>query len=184
MTGELVAPTLSVQTNSTTDDIPILLKNPDGSARGRFFYHPGTGRMILRKYDDSSSIESDIWFSGDEFKYRSGDASYNVWHEGKLRWNNGTLEYNDGGTWKPVSGVKSVQRGYTSIPRDSSGTLNVTISAVNVDKSYILLPSMLNWGGSSRVITAEIVDSTTINIYYDSSSNNTSPLRWQVVENY
>lgn len=91
-----------------------------------------------------------------------------------------------------ISVIKSVQRGTVSISSSSSSTYNVTISAVNINKSFLIINGE-NSTGDSGVATpcnasGEIKNSTTL--LFTPTYKDNSPveygysLRWQVVEFY
>ena len=100
-----------------------------------------------------------------------------------FRLNGGVLQYHDGSGWKPVGGVKKVQRGSASVG-GSSTTVNVTIAAVNLDKSFVVLSSYgaANTNNMAR-IGATLVDEMTLQLS-STNSNQDMLVNWQVVESY
>lgn len=82
--------------------------------------------------------------------------------------------------------VKSVQRG--TVSSGSSATINITISAVDVNKSIVLCyASNTTTSGASgnRAANCKLVDATTIMLYSTHSTNITYPdYNWQVIEFY
>src|SRR5690606_20262304 len=88
--------------------VPILAKRTDNS--DAVIAHMGDDD-ILDLGSVGSPLNIQVLWSSD-ILLNSG-AGF-IWDSRKLRWNNGVLEYNDGGTWRPVGGVKSVQRGTTA----------------------------------------------------------------------
>lgn len=91
-----------------------------------------------------------------------------------------------------ISVVKSVQRGTVSISASSSNTYNVTISAVNTNKSFLIINGENSTGNSGAATpcnaSGEIKNSTTL--LFTPTYKDNSPveygysLRWQVVEFY
>lgn len=91
-----------------------------------------------------------------------------------------------------ISVVKSVQRGTVNISSSSSSTYNVTISAVNINKSFLIINGENSTGNSGAATpynaSGEIKNSTTL--LFTPTYKDNSPveyrynLRWQVVEFY
>ena len=91
-----------------------------------------------------------------------------------------------------ISVVKSVQRGTVNISSSSSSTYNVTISAVNINKSFLIINGENSTGSSGAATpynaSGEIKNSTTL--LFTPTYKDNSPveyeysLRWQVVEFY
>lgn len=101
----------------------------------------------------------------------------------QTRVNNGQLEFFDGGAWKTVGGIKSVQRGLTNFYGGLS--IDVTISQVNMDKSFILVNQ--SPGAIGSLARAELTSSTNIKlsiISFYSPNADLYPVSWQVVEFY
>lgn len=108
-------------------------------------------------------------------------ASGQIWHTGMLRNNAGALELYYGGSWTPVGGVKSVQRGV-------SGAGDVTISAVNMNKSFVIATVRTGYVGTSNapataMATAQLTSSTNLHIQCDGTFSSVT-VEWQVVESY
>ncbi|MEI7027913.1 pyocin knob domain-containing protein [Paenibacillus sp. y28] len=94
----------------------------------------------------------------------------------QIRDNNGVLEFYSGGVWKPVGGVKSVQRGIINTSNGYTYT-DVSIKAVNVDKASVnplSFGSAFNW---------ELIGSTVLRIYHGAAVSSTT-LRWEIIEYY
>lgn len=91
-----------------------------------------------------------------------------------------------------ISVVKSVQRGTVNISSSSSSTYNVTISAVNINKSFLIINGENSTGSSGAATpynaSGEIKNSTAL--LFTPTYKDNSPveygysLRWQVVEFY
>lgn len=91
-----------------------------------------------------------------------------------------------------ISVIKSVQRGTVNISSSSSSTYNVTISAVNINKSFLIINGENSTGSSGAATpynaSGEIKNSTTL--LFTPTYKDNSPveygysLRWQVVEFY
>lgn len=80
-------------------------------------------------------------------------------------------------------GIKSIQRGITTV--DASSTLNITVSAVNMGKSLLLIDKYQIIGGGSTATTGGTVSSLTssTNIQVVNSSASGGVLfSWQLVE--
>ncbi|MCR8636193.1 hypothetical protein [Paenibacillus radicis (ex Xue et al. 2023)] len=108
-----------------------------------------------------------------------GNVAYKLWTEQLLRNNgNGTLEWNDSGTWKAVGGVKLVQRGMVGV----GGTVDVTITAVNMNKSYLTFPNLRKPQNGELEIYAYLLNSTTVRIVMAGAVGAT--VSWEVVESY
>lgn len=125
---------------------------------------------------------------GTYFRFNGND----VWHRGELRWNsNGYLEYNDGGTWRPVAGIKRVQRGIAQVTasNSSSATVDVTISSVNMNKSFVNVSSTghgnTNDGVATATVRARLTSSNNLELYYTPPQlNGTALVSWEVIEFY
>jgi hypothetical protein len=93
------------------------------------------------------------------------------------------LEFFDAGTWKAVGGVKNVQRGVASGPNDgSSSTYNVTISTVNLSKSFLTFSAVFPSGTTAAGVRVRLTSSTNIEVY--SNGNNGAIVAYEVVESY
>ena len=81
-----------------------------------------------------------------------------------------------------VIGIKSIQRGYSSVVVSGNSTATITLSSsVTPAKCAVLIqPRVL--GG--RTLSLDITDSTTITITNGQSGNTTLRVEWQVVEFY
>lgn len=104
-----------------------------------------------------------------------------IWHAGnapQTRLNNGVFEVNNGG-WKPVGGVKSVQRGNVRVSID---TTNVTISSVNRAKSMSNLLTFASGEGSSTNYGLTLTSNTNLRINRWGSS--AAEVYWEVIEYY
>ena len=101
----------------------------------------------------------------------------------QFRMNAGVVEYNDGGGWKPVGGVKSVQRGEATIA-EFNQTINVTISPVNLNKAFVNLNFVI--GDSSVTLNAMLTSATNLRINKAGSQRFSSPygVAWEVIEFY
>lgn len=101
---------------------------------------------------------------------------------GLFRNNGGTAEFFDhaSGGWKPVGGIKSVQRGQTRVV---GGQLDVTISAVNPNKSFITTNFIATGGYQKRVWLS---NSTTLSFESTGSESQSAAynVAWEVVESY
>ena len=90
-----------------------------------------------------------------------------------------------------ASGVKSVQsifaypKGSLTGDYGSSRAVNITISSVDVSKSFILYPhnTRLNSGsGTVYAVTAKFINSTTVQLCPLTTDTNITSLRFQVIE--
>lgn len=111
-----------------------------------------------------------------------------IWHDGndgagsgldadkiqgtQMRFTSGYAEWNDGGTWKAVGGVKSVQRGSIA---SINGVQSVTLSAVVMAKSFVTL---LTSAGTIKAY-AKLTTTTNLEITTDAGGTDVS---WEVVE--
>lgn len=113
-----------------------------------------------------------------------GATDYTMWATDKLRNNSGVLEFYDSGTWKAVGGVKNVQRGLATLPADTTTTLNVTISAVNLSKSFVTISQ----NGSSNSALAQFAYgrlTSTTNLEITRATNSiVTNVAWEVIESY
>ena len=139
-------------------------------------YRPNTGYLYLEGRDASNAAR-------DLTLLINGSA---VWDRSALRTSSGYLEWNDGGTWKAVGGVKSVQRNVSTIAGAGSGSstpviTDVTISDVNVNKAQLNITSPAIFGDGSY-ISAQLINSTTIR--FTSLAHNARPVAWEVIEHY
>lgn len=108
---------------------------------------------------------------------------YAIWHAGntpQIRNNAGVLEFLSGGVWKPVGGIKSVQRGLTNVA--NSATTNVTISSVNMNKAYANLLNNNGDGGAYYHRYIRLTSATNLEIYNGEPS--TRIISWEVIEFY
>lgn len=115
-----------------------------------------------------------------------------IWTENMLRINAGVLEFIDGGVWKPVSAVKGVQRG-TAVLGTNSVNMTVTISTVNLSKSFVIHSNESNTAGNNdaasminkTAIRAQLTDASTIT-FSRNGVNSYGPINidWQVIEYY
>lgn len=81
------------------------------------------------------------------------------------------------------SGVKSVQRGSATL--SSVGSLNVTIAAVNLSKSYLVMNSGGGGGATAAdqvMVTGKLNTATQLS-FYRPTSTGTAIVQWEVVEN-
>jgi len=108
-----------------------------------------------------------------------------VWSENnnpQLRVNNGALEFLDEGVWKGVGGVRKVQRGYTQMPL--ADELNISISSVNLNKSFITLSHITDSGTVSQSLVAGYLTSSTNLRIVRLGSWALMRIAWEVVEGY
>lgn len=179
-----------------TVNSPLIVNPQDGSNEGGEIKLKTTGSFVgdgvVDKYQDNIRLfvtggnilsvpkTSDVNING-----------YKVWHAGNngvgsgldadmvdginFRINAGMLEFFDGTGWKGV-GIKNVQRGVSAV--GASNTVNITISAVNLSKSYICVNGTIN-GGSGPL--ANLTSPSNIQV---SNSNVGYPLSvgWEVIE--
>jgi len=112
-----------------------------------------------------------------------GTNKYKLWDERDLRVNDGVLEFFDGGVWKPVGGVKSVQRGEATI-ESGNQTINITISPVNPNKAFVNLNFVIADG--SMTLNAMLTSTTNLRINKAGTSQLSSPtgVAWEVIEFY
>lgn len=85
-------------------------------------------------------------------------------------------------------GVKSpVQRGLTTANLNTTA-LNVTISAVDVNKSFLVVNQVLGTNGASAVTSASVCFTSATNVQIVNSHGDGSGqapiVAWEVVENY
>lgn len=118
------------------------------------------------------------------------DPHPQYWGTSKLRDNGGQLEFFTGGVWKPVGGIKSVQRGSTGYQGNlAHNTIqDFTISAVDLSKSYVIFNSMSVMTQQSN-ITVQLLNATTVRITYTNWTGPPGPasfypIYWQVIESY
>lgn len=83
-------------------------------------------------------------------------------------------------------GIKSVQRGVES-SFDLSGTKEISISEVDVDKTFINIINLVgaSFGSSASVIILTLKDSTTLELKSDSKQawgKDFGSLSWEVIE--
>ena len=107
-----------------------------------------------------------------------------IWTTAALRWNSGRLEYNDGGTWKPVGGIKSIQRGRTFTGTSGNTTTDVTIAAVDPNKCEIFLPFIAWDPDYDGEISAELISPTVLRLYHPNTTFISLMIGWQVTEHY
>jgi hypothetical protein len=117
-------------------------------------------------------------------------GSNDVFHAGntpQTRVSNGQLEYLDGGVWKPVAAIKSVQRGISTMALGSS-TVNVTISSINTAKSKVETSETgYSHDGHSYVTAAvrsRLTSATNLELYGLSMNTGgaASQVAWEVIE--
>ncbi|MDF2934959.1 MAG: hypothetical protein K0Q90_332 [Paenibacillaceae bacterium] len=102
-----------------------------------------------------------------------------------LRNNDGVLEYLQGGVWRPMGGIKSVQRGVTAISYTSTfATTNVTISAVDLTKSFLSLSTIADGGGQLKV-DVTLTSSTNLAIsHVNNAGSGSARIAWEIVQYY
>lgn len=104
----------------------------------------------------------------------------------KFQTNAGAVEYNDGTGWKPVGGVKNVQRGVTANTLNVNGTpsvVNVTIAAVNISKSSVVLLT----DGNQFSVTTQLRLTSATNLEIVTTTTTASGainISWEIVESY
>lgn len=102
-------------------------------------------------------------------------------------WNDGSWN-----AWRGIGGVKNVQRGSTGVTRNpnvSTTVTNVTISSVDMAKSFITVSFGAYINTTSRWVRARLSSSTNLEItlYHENSAipaDTNSVVSWEVVENY
>lgn len=134
----------------------------------RIFENGGTARGVFVNLSDAP-----------------GSVGGELWHTGKLRNNNGVLELNVGGTWTPVGGVKGVQRGVYTLSGTSLAA-DITISAINLAKSYVILSQTTSPGGTQYQVYGNLTSTTNLNLRRATSSSGSDNIQiaWQVIESY
>lgn len=138
--------------------------------------------MRFRDYHSNGWTEFSTTLTNVGAQYIDGNK---VWHDGRMRWNSaGFMEYNDGGTWRPVAGVKSVQRGYSALG-DSSGAgndANVSISSIDRNKAFV---SMSMTTGTEGAISARLTSNTNLRLSYRGNyAQEYFSVAWEVIEYY
>lgn len=165
---------------------------PEGNiAPANVFYVKNIGKNSLRMTQEFGWL----YVNGrvDTWKRQRTNTTWSSWYkdlmQGKdIRWSNGYMEYNDGGNWKAVGGVKKVQKG-SSVLTGATTSVNVTISAVNLDKSFLLVSSKGSSydsdGTAASIVAIKFNSTTQINLSYARLNNSTDcTAEWQVVEHY
>ncbi len=117
--------------------------------------------------------------------YSQGDINYKGTILPQLRNNGGVLEFYDGGTWKPVGGIKSVQRGIATVAQ--VGTLNVAISSVNMSKAFVNISQTQKSNGDGYKIRARLTSATNLELYRwnpDMGGTSDTLVAWEVIESY
>lgn len=100
-----------------------------------------------------------------------------------FRINGGALQYYNGSGWNSLSALKSVQRGAANVT--SVSPTDITISPVNVNKSFINVHVFGNLGGGqTRYITVSLVNSTTLRFTQSANASAQGPFEWEVIEFY
>lgn len=95
----------------------------------------------------------------------------------------GVLEFDDGGGFKPVGGIKNVQRGIVFAA--DTGTTNVTISSVTLSKTKVSISTVTIGAenvSAKQTITAQLTTATNIAFVGNGSGASTTPIAWEVVE--
>lgn len=126
------------------------------------------------------------WNAGRIF-WRTYDGNWSPWVEewttAMIRTTNGYVEWNDGGTWKGVGGVKSVQRGTVTIANASPWYTDVTITAVNTSKSFTAFHISVVYSGSTTMYRMELLNSTTLR-FHNQGTTGAPVVSWEVIESY
>ncbi|MDR6883107.1 hypothetical protein [Bacillus sp. 3255] len=90
------------------------------------------------------------------------------------------VEWWNGTAWQGLGGIKSVQRGVSA-----SSNLTITISAVNMSKSFVTFNNVGNMAtDGSSVYRASLTSSTTLVIAPGSTWTGNANFAWEVVEFY
>jgi hypothetical protein len=98
--------------------------------------------------------------------------------------NAGVFEIFTGGAWKPVGGVKSVQRGTATIAA-AAATVAVTITAVNLSKSFLNFSSSNDTGTTSDSFTCRgSLSATTTLSFNRTGTAGIQTIEWEVIESY
>lgn len=91
------------------------------------------------------------------------------------------------GAWGSVGGIKKVQRGVATV----AGLTNVSITAVNLDKSYVIISKDSSLGFDSGgyypkfvEVKAELTSSTNLALSTNSAAGPSNSVAWQVIESY
>ncbi|BBI32374.1 hypothetical protein [Cohnella abietis] len=133
--------------------------------------------------------------------FSAGNNAWEIWHDQRLRDNAGVLEFLTGGVWRPVGGMKNVQRGtyawgltaYGVPPGDFDWNIprDITISAVNPAKSWVQISVSSSAGYNNiglELIRGELLNATTVRLTRDSSyysaAHGIMNIAWQVMESY
>lgn len=85
------------------------------------------------------------------------------------------------GSWRGIGGVKNVQRG-TVVSVGSGATVNVTVTAVDMAKSYVLLTNHLD-GTTALNVRVKLTSTTNIE-FYNGKAGTADEISWQLVESY
>lgn len=143
----------------------------------------GDDRVYLGDVNQTIRIQA----AGHDVQFFDGSTALSAWHTGLLRDNASVLELFTGGAWKPVGGVKSVQRGVIS-NADMVTTTDVTISSVNTAKAFVnLITTITNRGDGTAVygnFSLELVAATTLRFHHPAFTAGTFVVRYEVVESY
>lgn len=83
-----------------------------------------------------------------------------------------------------IVGIKSTQRGSTNHPA-TTGTVNVTISAVNLAKASLRVNGTTFGSGDPRyLVRGELTSTTNLALYKDATLAGASTVSWEVTEEY
>ncbi|MFD0682366.1 MULTISPECIES: phage tail-collar fiber domain-containing protein [unclassified Paenibacillus] len=152
---------------SDVSGVPAIEVNSSAAAAAYMAFHRNGAFAAYFGMDTDNYLKFGGW--------SLGNVAFKVWTEQLLRSNgNGALEWNDSGTWKAVGGVKKVQRGV------SSGG-DITVTAVNMDKSFLTFTNNSKPQNGDMFASAYLLNSTTVRI---TATNPTGSYSWELVEFY
>jgi hypothetical protein len=125
-------------------------------------------------------------FTSDDYIYLTDWAT--VTKGMRIDMTNGWTEVNDGTGWRPVGGIKRVQRGSVSV--SASGGVNVTISSVDLNKTWVnvntsktIVTGGTDWADGSGGATYELTSETNLKIT-PTNSFAYGTYHYEIVESY
>jgi len=189
--GQTINGSLTISSSSAFIDSPgggnvHLYLRRGGVNKGLLYNEASNNTTKIRSYSDTST--SDFI----DLTMRQSDGTI-WWGANQLlpsRFNatTGAYEVLDGGTWKPVGGVKNVQRGSVQLNWGSGEqTQDVTITSVNTSKSSLNLNTIYAIAGDTtrnHYVHAVILNATTIRITYFLVQPANLTVQWELTESY
>ena len=185
MTGNLTVPKVIVNGSSGSEGGEIELQKPVSgttlagnvlvdiaSDKIRFFENGGGFRGANLPITSQSGVDSTVILTTNNY-----------------RTTNGYVEWYNGSTWQGVGGVKSVQRGVATIAA-ASAIINVTISAVNLSKTFVNISMKTavetsSYWPSYVETMGQLTSTTNLELTRGSSGSGASvTISWEVIESY